>query len=324
MRSTVAGVDVGGTTIKAVLTRGSGAILCEPHIATPRPGPGIADRVADAVRECVEQLRARGPAPPSALGVAVPGIVDEAAGLAVFSQNLGWRDAPLRDMIAERTGLPTAFGHDVRTGALAEARLGAGRGCGDSLFLPIGTGISAALLLDGRPYSAHGYAGEIGHVDVGHSEPCACGATGCLEAVASAAAIARRYSARTGRGVFGAAEVLGAVRHGDAAAAAVWDEALDAIARALSVIASVLAPEAVIFGGGLALAGSQLIEPLRGRLEARLTFQRRPRLRTAALGDLAAGLGAALLADELLHRAVRSGGQFAPRRPFFRNFPMAY
>jgi glucokinase len=126
--------------------------------------------------------------------VAVPGIVDEAAGLAVFSQNLGWRDAPLRDMIAERTGLPTAFGHDVRTGALAEARLGAGRGCGDSLFLTIGTGISAALLLDGRPYSAHGYAGEIGHVDVGRSEPCACGATGCLEAIASAAAIARRHS----------------------------------------------------------------------------------------------------------------------------------
>jgi len=296
----VAGVDVGGTGIKSVLVTHDGRTVGEDRVPTPRPGPGIAARVADAVRDSVLRLSGQAPERLSAVGLAVPGTVDDAAGLAVYSENLGWTDEPLRDLVAERLALPVAFGHDVRVGALAEARLGVGRGLASTVFVPIGTGISAALCFDGQPYSAHGYAGEIGHTDVGHGEPCACGGSGCLEAIASAAAIARRYTARTGRSVPGSAEVLALAAQGDPDADAVWTEALDALGLALAWTASVLAPDAVVLGGGLAEAGDALIAPLAKRIDARLTFQRRPLLLKAALGDRAACLGSALLARDLL------------------------
>ena len=149
-------------------------------------------------------------------------------------------------------------------------------------------------MLGGRVHAGGGYAGEIGHTPAaGHDEPCACGSRGCLEAVASAAAIARRYTARSGKPAAGAAEVLEA---GDADALAVWDEALDALADALAWIASVLAPEAVVIGGGLSRAGAALFDPLDERIPRRLTFQRVPRLVPAALGERAGCIGAALLA----------------------------
>ncbi|MBR7825138.1 ROK family protein [Actinospica sp. MGRD01-02] len=295
-----AGVDVGGTSIKCVLTAPDGRIVAGLRSPTPRRGADIGERLTDAIATCVATLSEQAPGPVSAVGLAVPGVVADADGLAMRSENLGWSDLPLRDMVAERLSLPTAFGHDVRVGGLAEARLGSGRTLRSVVFVPIGTGIAAALILDGRPYSAGGYAGEIGHTDVGHGEPCVCGATGCLEAIASAAAIARRYTRRSGRPVAGAEEVVALAGAGDSSALTTWNEALDALAGALAWVASVLAPEAVILGGGLAEAGDALMTPVAERLTANLSFQRRPRLLRAALGDRAASLGSALLAHELL------------------------
>lgn len=295
----VIGVDVGGTGIKALLVDGAGRVLGERRVPTPQAGPRVAERVLDAVAECAAGLADAAPEPPAAVGLAVPGIVDDERGVAVYSENLGWHDVPFPDLLTARIGLPVAFGHDVRVGGLAEARIGAGRGVSNLAFVPLGTGIAAALYLDGRPYAGRGYAGEIGHTDVGHGEPCVCGANGCLEAIASAAAIARRYSQRSGHHAAGAREVLKAAAAGDAAAAAVWTEALDALGLSLSWLASVLAPEAIVIGGGLAEAGDALLVPLAERLDARLTFQPRPRLLRASLGDRAAALGSALLARGL-------------------------
>ena len=90
------------------------------------------------------------------------------------------------------------------------------------------------------------------------------------------------------------------VRAGDPDAGAVWDEAIDALARGIVILAGVLGPEAVVLGGGLALSGELLVAPLEKKLDGLITFQRRPELRLAALGDEAGCLGAALLAiDEL-------------------------
>jgi glucokinase len=283
----VLGVDVGGTDTKATLLDGG-----EPLDFRSRPTARTPPEIVEAIAELAGEAEA--------IGVVVPGVVDDANGVAVWSENLHWDNVPFAALVRERCGLPTVLGHDVRAGALAETRLGAARGMTDVVYLSIGTGIAAGIVVGGHLHAGGGYAGEIGHTPAGHDEPCACGGRGCLEAIASAAAIARRYTARSGRPAAGAAEVLAA---GDAAAVQVWDEALDALAGALAWIASVLAPEVVVIGGGLSRAGEALFDPLTERIPRRLTFQRVPRLVPAALGERAGCIGAALLALD----SVRGG-----------------
>src|SRR5690606_25867262 len=107
-------------------------------------------------------------------------------------------------------------------------------------------------------------AGEIGHSPIGEW-PCPCGARGCLEAVASAGAIARRYTEATGSAVDGAREVIARAEGGDETAMRVWNEALDALALAIAQLTAVLAPQAVVIGGGLSRAGDALFDGLRTR-----------------------------------------------------------
>lgn len=286
------GVDVGGTSTKAVLVDDSGAVLEVRSRPTPRRGPSVVPEVLDLVADLADEL------PAGRIGVAVPGIVDERRGVGVFSENLGWHDVPFADLLADRLGRAVTFTHDVRAGALAENRRGGGRGARTMLFVPLGTGIASALVTDGRVHDADGYAGELGHVDVGHDEPCLCGGTGCLEAIASASAIARRYAALTGQEVSGAVEVARQVEAGEPEAVAVWDDAVEALVTALVWTTSVLAPEVVVVGGGLSGANGLLFDPLTRGLSARLTFHRAPRLVPAALGALAGCHGAALTATE--------------------------
>lgn len=303
--ATALAVDVGGTEIKATVLAIAGRadvddldVLARARRPTPHGADGTAtalavvDTVAALAADCGAAHEV------AALGVVVPGVVHD--GVGVYSANLGWRDFPFHDRLTEATGLPVAFGHDVGAGGLAEQRLGAARGCRDVVVMPIGTGIAAALVLDGVLRTSGGYAGEIGHVDVGHGEPCGCGATGCLEAVASSAAIARRYAAAAGEPVAGAARVVAAAEDGDPVAMRVWHDALDALARGVRVLATLLGPEVVVLGGGLAQAGERLRGPVATRLAGLLTFQRTPELRLAELGDEAGSLGAGLLARDLI------------------------
>jgi glucokinase len=298
----VLAVDVGGTDIKAALLRASPdqvpTVLERARRPTPRGADGTA--TARAVVATVAELTSEFGAHTEldACGVVVPGVVHD--GVGIYSANLGWQHFPFAAALADAVGPPVAFGHDVGAGGLAEQRMGAARGCRDVVVMPIGTGIAAALVMDGALRTGGGYAGEIGHVDVGHGEPCSCGATGCLEAVASSAAIARRYSVRSGRQVAGAADVVTAVADGDPVAVGVWEDAVDALARGVRVLTTLLGPEVVVFGGGLAMAGELLVEPVADRLAALLTFQRAPELRLAELGDEAGSLGAGLLAIDLI------------------------
>jgi glucokinase len=302
MTGVVVACDVGGTGIKAGLVDVKGRVGQARTVPTPvvdGDGDATAKAVLGRVAELVNELAGLGQ--PAGVGVIVPGLVDAAAGVARYAENLGWRDVPFGRRLTEATGLPVAFDHDVRAAGAAEQQLGAGRGHRDVAFVPIGTGIAAALVLDGRPYAGGGWAGEIGHIDVGSGLPCPCGATGCLETIASAAAIARRYTERTGRAVSGALDVAGLLGSGsgpgDPDARVVWDEAVDALAFVLAMTAAVAAPELIVIGGGLSGAGDLLLEPLRRGVARRVTPpQRQPELVPAALGDQAGLLGAALLA----------------------------
>lgn len=327
----IVALDVGGTSMKgAIMDRGLGR-LATARRPTPRPdgdaaARAVVDFVADLVAQAAEIKRtgpggqaklggqadaaglieAAGPGETTgsitaaeAIGVAVPGIVDDENGIAVWSENIGWRDIPFRDLIEERTGLPVAVGHDVRAGGTAELRLGAARGTRNSLIVPIGTGIAAAMVIDGHLCVGNGYAGEIGHMSVGADEPCVCGGIGCLEAVASGPAIARHYAERTGQEKT-ADTVAALVAEGEPDAVAVWADTVRWLGTALAAVTVMAAPEVIVIGGGLSRAGDLLLKPLAADIDARLTFHRRPRLTTARFGDEAGCAGAGLWALDLL------------------------
>ncbi|MBC2865625.1 ROK family protein [Streptomyces mexicanus] len=303
MRHVIA-LDVGGTGMKAALVGADGELLHQARRPTGRErGP---DAVVEGIVGFAAELHAYGAEhlgrPAVAAGVAVPGIVDETRGVAAYSANLGWRDVPLRDLLAERLGRPVALGHDVRTGGLAEGRIGAGRGADRFLFVPLGTGIAGAIGIDGRVEAgAHGFAGEIGHIVVRPGGlSCPCGQRGCLERYASAAAVSQAWAAACGDAQADAADCAKAVSSGDVAAQAVWQEAVDALADGLVTALTLLDPDTLIVGGGLAEAGDTLFAPLREAVRRRVTFQKLPSIVPAALGDTAGCLGAGLLAWDLL------------------------
>ncbi|MFB7154607.1 ROK family protein, partial [Streptomyces virginiae] len=156
----VIALDVGGTGMKAALVAADGTLLHEARRATGRErGPdAVVETIQDFAAELLATGRERFGRAASAAGVAVPGIVDADHGIAVYAANLGWRDVPLRALLTARLGgIPVALGHDVRTGGLAEGRIGAGRGADRFLFVPLGTGIAGAIGIAGRiEAGAHG------------------------------------------------------------------------------------------------------------------------------------------------------------------------
>ena len=298
MTNVAIAVDVGGTGIKCALVDGDGEfrhVLRRPTGRDQGPDAVLANILgtAEELAACARTMAMT----PIACGVVVPGVVDESAGVLHMSANLGLREIHLRDAVADRLCLPTALGHDVRAGALAESRLGAGRTTRRMLFLAIGTGIAGGFALDGRiDPGAHGASGEIGHITVRTGPdalPCGCGGRGCLEVYASAAAIARAYGDD-------AAEVVRRAQAGEPRAAHVWDEAITALADGLLVGIALHDPRLIVLGGGLAEAGAFLFEPLAKALAERRTFHSVPELAAAELGDEAGCHGAALLAMDLL------------------------
>ncbi|TDC24274.1 ROK family protein [Kribbella albertanoniae] len=294
-------VDLGGTRMKCGLVAADGAVLHRETRPTPRAAGGRA--VLDALLETVVELGQKATADGHrvrAIGVVVPGIIDAETGT-VVAENLAWAATPVRTELVAAVGndVPVVLAHDVRAGGYAELRQGALKGTTNSLFLPLGTGIAAAMVIDGRLVSGDGYAGELGHSRFIHgdaAELCACGQWGCLETVASAAALARRYAARSGRIVDGSREVLELLAAGDEIAAEVWHDALNVLVDALVLYTTLVAPTRIAIGGGLVGAGETLLQPLRDGVHARLTFQREPEIVAAVLGEEAGCLGAALYA----------------------------
>ncbi|MGA5703337.1 ROK family protein [Peterkaempfera bronchialis] len=310
----VIALDVGGTGMKAALVAPDGTPLHQARRPTGRErGPdAVVGAILGLAAELAEEGMARFGTPPAAAGVAVPGTIDGANGIAVFSANLGWRDVPLRRLLGDRlaaltgTDCPVALGHDVRSGGLAEARIGAGQGVDRFIFMALGTGIAGAIGIGGRiEAGAHGYGGEIGHVVVRPGGPeCGCGARGCLETLASASAVSRAWAAAVGDPEADAADCARAVEAGDDRAAAIWQQAVDALADGVIICQSLLDPSTVIIGGGLAEAGDTLFTPLHAAVAERITFQVAPALVPAMLKDNAACLGAGLLAWDLLSLEV--------------------
>src|SRR6478609_5516059 len=215
-------VDVGGTTIKAELVDSAGTVVTAEQRPTPQ-GHQALDVIAEVGHTLLEK---RSDARVVGAGVVVPGLVDRVAGVATYSANIGWRDLELVRSLGAEWRVPVRIANDVAAGGVAEHRLGAGVGTQDLVFVCIGTGIAASIVSGGHLVTGHrGEAAEVGHLAVRSGVPCACGRDGCLEAVASAAAIARRYTELSGHEVTGARDVVERLST-DAFARQVWQDAV--------------------------------------------------------------------------------------------------
>jgi len=293
----VVAVDVGGTEIKSALVDSDLIVISTINAPTPKADKTGVETVK-AIVELIAQFSKQQTV--SAVGLAVPGALDEPAGTSRWSGNLQWENLPIRNLLADAVNIPVAFGHDVRTAAVAEMRSGAAKGARNAIFIPVGTGIAAALIIDGEIRSAEGYAGEIGHVNVNGKYPCVCGKSGCLEPASSTLAISKAYAADSGKAGVTTEEIYKLVVEGDPIATKVWNDATSAMARACEILITILAPELIVFGGGLSNAGETFLKPIREYLDSSLTFQRKPRLEIAHYKSQAGAIGCAMLAFDLV------------------------
>ena len=305
----VLAIDIGGTDIKIALFNDEGRMSGLSRMPTPHCGPGTAAAIVEQLGVRAKALGTAFPTVvPTAAGLVAPGLVDDEHGVAVRATNLDWSDVPFRDLAEARLRVPVSFSHDVRAAGEAEYQLGAAKAYRHVVVMVIGTGVASAIILDGRVHVADGHAGEIGHAVVDPSgQPCPCGARGCLETVGSAGAIASRYQAMTGTRPLGARDVLERADAGDATAKMVWDDAVAAISLSIAQLTAVLAPEAVVIGGGLAQAGAALFAPLQESVDALLSFHRRPEIVPALIGENAGLVGAGLRARRLSHHPAPRG-----------------
>lgn len=248
------GLDIGATKTLGLVVDDAGEILAEVREATEQGSDGV---VRTAAR-VVEALRAATGAPlTGTVGVGMPGLVDREKGSVQHAVNLGvdgeW--FPFGALLSERLGVHVEVENDVNAASLGAVAMS---GENDLVYVSIGTGLAAGLVLEGRlRRGEHGAAGEIGHVPVDpHGILCTCGQRGCLETIASGSAIATAWPAE---GDVPPAQVLfAAAQSGDAGAIATRDRFAAGVAGAIRVLSLTVDPRTVVLGGGVAQLGEQL------------------------------------------------------------------
>jgi len=289
--SWVIGVDIGGTNtvVGVVPVEGGPPVAVRTRSTQPSRGAdAVVDDVATMVAEVVAELRtSRGARPEDVVGVGIgcPGPLDLDSGVVLWTPNLGWKNYPIRDRIAERLGLPAALDNDANCATFGEWWQGAGRGVRTLAGLTLGTGIGGGLVLDGRLVrGASGTAGEFGHTTIDLTgRRCKCGNYGCLEAYASGPNIAAR--AREGIEVgyesilpelvqgdldkISALTVYDAILLGDRYAHEVMLETARVLGAGVANIVNMFNPEMVVIVGGVTRAGEHLFAPLRAEVRRR-------------------------------------------------------
>ncbi len=294
--------DIGGTHIRTALFEIPGQTVLSRQIRWSdlgKPLPVLA--LIDYVRTQVQQAHRF--ASVEAIGVSIAAIVDPRDGSIKVSENVGWENIPLKEILEREIGLPVVVDTDAFCGAEAELRLGSARGQECALYIVIGTGIGHALILNGHVWrGAHNAANVFGHLKVRpNGEPCYCGGRGCVCQYASGEGIAR-----LGRRILGdlhpeirTEEVIAAYHRAEQWANQVLTQAHESLAYALSSLYNLLDVECVIISGGITTAGFPNLDMLRSMTESFVHSQIRPiTLRYATFRQDAELLGAGLLAME--------------------------
>lgn len=288
------GLDLGGTNIKSVVTERDGSgwrTLEQAQVTTPaESGPdAVVGRLIEVGRRAVADWPGV-----STIGVGVPGLYDPAHGTTRFLVNIpgAWAGKPVAGPIADALGLPTVLINDARAFGLGELRLGAGRGATSMIGFTLGTGVGGVIVVDGRVVLGHdGTAGELGHQTIDPDGPsCGCGNHGCLEAFARADRIAAACGTAT------AEEAVEKARAGEARAVAGLTRVGSYLGIGIANMVTVLTPDLVVIGGGIAAALDLLIGPIRAELSDRVrtTSLDDVEIVGAELGTWAGAIGAAI------------------------------
>jgi glucokinase len=293
------GIDLGGTNLRVAAFRPDGAMLDKLSVPT-NIGAGR-DALMDAIVGGVRQLQAaRGGERPLGIGIGVPGFILLEKGIITKSPNLpGLENFPMRDTLQERLSSPVVLENDANAAALGEKWVGAGRGVNDLVLLTLGTGIGGGIISDGKVL--HGYlgmAGELGHLTVEPHDgaPCGCGATGCLEAHASATAISR-MAREAGLGELTSAGVYERAVQGDLEARKIFWRMGTALGLGLALLINTFNFPLYLLSGGVLAAWDLFAPALFHEVGQRsLTFrQTDTRIDKATLGEEAGLYGAARL-----------------------------
>ena len=287
-KDAVIGVDVGGTKVAAGLVNVHGEILARTR--RPMVADGDAAAGLNSVTGAIDALLAENPDARKTvhgIGICAPGPLDPHSGVVINPPNLKcWRNFPLADEVSRRYGLAAKVDNDANAAALAEFLWGAGQGFKNVFYACIGTGIGTGIILDGRIYLGRtGAAAEGGHVSIDYRGPrCGCGKRGCIEALASGTAIARRAREKLAaepepardsalRQLSGGnleminSEMVGqANAAGDTLAAEILLETVELLAVWLGNIVDLLEPEVMIIGGGVVALLSPYFQELRKRM----------------------------------------------------------
>lgn len=300
----VIGVDLGASKVACALVSPDDKIVARKRIET-RVAEGatiVADRICESVRELIAQTPTG--VRVERVGVCSPGPLDHVSGTIYDPPNLtGWRNVPFAAMLSERLSLQVQLEHDAKASALAEFHLGAGRGSQNMALIIIGTGIGAAIILDGQLYrGSTNSAGEIGHITVDLNGPiCTCGSNGCVECYAGGPAIMRAYSYATRKTVDSAATVARAASEGDPIALRVFQEAGRALGAGIATLAMLMDVDTFVLFGSVVKAGELLLEPARIAVPkySHHSVSQRVRVTPGELADDAGVLGAALVAKRI-------------------------
>jgi glucokinase len=311
------GIDLGGTKIQTVIVDDDHNVLGSSRRPTPTSGgpEDVAKEMAAALRDAAKAAELE-PASLAGIGVGSPGTIED--GNVTRARNLpGWEGMfPLASTLKEALDAEVRVGNDVQVATDAEFKLGAGRLYESLLGVFWGTGVGGGVVLDGKPWTGRGSAGEIGHMVVEiDGARCTCGRRGCMEAYAGRASMeahARELHEQKGRktdlfklmkernrtrvtsGIWARA-----LEHEDKLATHVIDRAVRALGAGIASAVNLLDVEGVIVGGGL---GVRLGHPYAKRIAEAMqphlfADSRPPHVHVAALGDLGGAIGAALLFD---------------------------
>jgi glucokinase len=305
-----AAIDLGGTNLRSIVADGNGHVLAKDiRLSHTQEGlDAVLDRMVESVEVAIRDSRVAR-AGIAGLGIASPGAVDSVHGIVPGAPQLpGWKDVPLAKVLGERVGLAARLENDATAAALGEHRFGAGRGTKYMLYITVSTGIGGGIIINGELYGGKsGAAGEVGHIIIDVDGPrCGCGARGCLEALASGTALARRGQelARSGEspalarileeeGTITAALMFDAAKEGDEGSLRAFREAGRYFGVALASYVNIFDPEAIVIGGGVARASELWLDVARSTMEELAMSQplKGVRLLPGELDDLNGVLG---------------------------------